>query len=82
MGFDVVRFRGEVDEELICPICSGVLEEPLQVSINKIIYVHNSLVIQTSMIHQISSSNVFTCTVFKSYPYSLLKKSILLYTIR
>lgn len=31
MGYDVVRFRGEVDEELICPICSGVLEEPLQV---------------------------------------------------
>jgi E3 ubiquitin-protein ligase NRDP1 len=32
MGYDVVRFRGDVDEELICPICSGVLEEPLQVS--------------------------------------------------
>jgi hypothetical protein len=31
MGYDVVRFRGDVDEELICPICSGVLEEPLQV---------------------------------------------------
>lgn len=24
------RFEGDVDEELICPICSGVLEEPLQ----------------------------------------------------
>ena len=32
MGFDVTRFQGDVDEELICPICSGVLEEPLQVS--------------------------------------------------
>lgn len=31
MGFDLTRFQGEVDEELICPICSGVLEEPLQV---------------------------------------------------
>ncbi|XP_039285975.1 E3 ubiquitin-protein ligase NRDP1 isoform X2 [Nilaparvata lugens] len=30
MGFDVTRFEGEVDEELVCPICSGVLEDPLQ----------------------------------------------------
>jgi len=30
MGYDLNRFEGEVDEELICPICSGVLEEPLQ----------------------------------------------------
>ncbi|XP_046681463.1 E3 ubiquitin-protein ligase NRDP1 [Homalodisca vitripennis] len=30
MGFDVHRFSGEVDEELVCPICSGVLEDPLQ----------------------------------------------------
>lgn len=32
MGYDLHRFQGEVDEELTCPICSGVLEEPLQVS--------------------------------------------------
>lgn len=32
MGFELNRFQGDVDEELICPICSGVLEEPLQVS--------------------------------------------------
>lgn len=32
MGFEIGRFEGEVDEELICPICSGVLEDPLQVS--------------------------------------------------
>ena len=31
MGYDLSRFDGEVDEELICPICSGVLEDPLQV---------------------------------------------------
>lgn len=31
MGYDLPRFEGEVDEELICPICSGVLEEPVQV---------------------------------------------------
>lgn len=31
MGFDVHRFSGDVDEELVCPICSGVLEDPLQV---------------------------------------------------
>ncbi|RMB90374.1 hypothetical protein DUI87_33260 [Hirundo rustica rustica] len=28
MGYDVARFQGDVDEDLICPICSGVLEEP------------------------------------------------------
>ena len=28
MGYDVVRFEGSVDEELICPICSAVLEDP------------------------------------------------------
>lgn len=31
MGYDLCRFQGDVDEELICPVCSGVLEEPLQV---------------------------------------------------
>lgn len=30
MGFEVNRFQGDVDEELVCPICSGVLEDPLQ----------------------------------------------------
>uniref|UniRef100_A0A7N9CDC1 E3 ubiquitin-protein ligase NRDP1 n=1 Tax=Macaca fascicularis TaxID=9541 RepID=A0A7N9CDC1_MACFA len=30
MGYDVTRFQGDVDEDLICPICSGVLEEPVQ----------------------------------------------------
>ena len=31
MGLDVIRFRGGVvDEELICPICTGVLEAPMQ----------------------------------------------------
>ena len=33
MGIDLNRFQGDVDEELLCPICSGVLENPLQVSI-------------------------------------------------
>ena len=28
MCYDVVRFEGSVDEELICPICSAVLEDP------------------------------------------------------
>ncbi|XP_012287403.1 E3 ubiquitin-protein ligase NRDP1 isoform X2 [Orussus abietinus] len=32
MGFDVHRFQGDVDEELLCPICSGVLEDPVQAS--------------------------------------------------
>ncbi|XP_055870807.1 E3 ubiquitin-protein ligase NRDP1-like isoform X1 [Biomphalaria glabrata] len=30
MGYELGRFEGEVDEELICPICSCVLEDPLQ----------------------------------------------------
>jgi len=30
MGFDVGRFTAVVDEELLCPICSCVLELPLQ----------------------------------------------------
>lgn len=30
MGYDLNRFEGEVDEELICSICGGVLEEPVQ----------------------------------------------------
>lgn len=32
MGFDIGRFCGTVDEELICAICAGVLDDPLQVS--------------------------------------------------
>ena len=30
MGYDVTRFTGDVDEELICAICKGVLEMPEQ----------------------------------------------------
>ncbi|XP_078043529.1 E3 ubiquitin-protein ligase NRDP1 elgi [Augochlora pura] len=30
MGFDMTRFLGEVDQELICAVCSGVLEDPVQ----------------------------------------------------
>jgi len=30
MGYDLNRFEGDVDEELICPICSFVLEDPVQ----------------------------------------------------
>ncbi|XP_043203915.1 E3 ubiquitin-protein ligase NRDP1-like [Amphibalanus amphitrite] len=30
MGIDSNRFEGPVDEELICPICSSVLEDPVQ----------------------------------------------------
>jgi len=31
MGYDIARFEGEIDEELLCPICSSVLEDPVQV---------------------------------------------------
>ena len=30
MGYDLGRFQGDVDEELMCSICGGVLEDPLQ----------------------------------------------------
>ncbi|XP_017029398.1 E3 ubiquitin-protein ligase NRDP1-like [Drosophila kikkawai] len=30
MGFDIVLIVGHVDEELLCPICADVLEEPVQ----------------------------------------------------
>ena len=29
MGYDKTRFVGAVDEELLCPICKAVLEDPL-----------------------------------------------------
>jgi E3 ubiquitin-protein ligase NRDP1 len=35
MGYDINRFEGDVDEELICPICSQILEDPVQVKINE-----------------------------------------------
>ncbi|CAF1243620.1 unnamed protein product [Adineta steineri] len=30
MGFDIQRFPNSIDEELICSICGGVLQDPLQ----------------------------------------------------
>lgn len=33
MGYELTRFQGDVDEELVCPICAGVLEEPLQAAV-------------------------------------------------
>lgn len=30
MGYDLERFVGVIDEELKCPICCGVLEDPMQ----------------------------------------------------
>ncbi len=33
MGFDTNRFEDTVDEELICAICSFILEDPVQVSL-------------------------------------------------
>ena len=31
MGFEVTRFVGEVDEELLCTICGQVLQDPIQI---------------------------------------------------
>ena len=30
MGYDSNRFEGDVDEELLCPICSFILEDAVQ----------------------------------------------------
>lgn len=30
MGYDTIRFHGPIDEELICSICHGVLENPVK----------------------------------------------------
>ena len=30
MGWDVDRFSGEIDSELVCCICTGVLEDPVE----------------------------------------------------
>ena len=32
MGYKPSRFQGDVDDNLICPLCSCVLKEPLQVN--------------------------------------------------
>ena len=31
MGYDLRRFNEAVDEELLCPICHAVLQDPLQI---------------------------------------------------
>jgi len=31
MGIELARFAGDVDDELVCPICMAVLEDPVQV---------------------------------------------------
>jgi hypothetical protein len=31
MGIDVARIFGDVDGDLLCPICSFVIEDPIQV---------------------------------------------------
>lgn len=31
MGYEVIRFVGEVDEELLCAICGQVLQDPVQI---------------------------------------------------
>lgn len=43
MGFDVSRFQGDVDEELVCPICSGVLEDPVQVGLSRVFDPENGI---------------------------------------
>ena len=52
MGLDVVRFRGgAVDEELICPICTGVLEAPLQAPVSKTL-LQNNIFLRQGMIYR------------------------------
>lgn len=33
MGFDAKRFTSEIDESLLCTICSNLLEDPVMVYI-------------------------------------------------
>lgn len=40
MGYDLQRFQSDVDEELTCPICSGVLEDPVQVQVPVFYYLY------------------------------------------
>jgi len=48
MGYEIGRFEGEVDEELLCPICSGVLEEPVQVLLSFIaVYYYSVNTVET-----------------------------------
>lgn len=49
MGYDVTRFQGEVDEDLLCPICSMVLEEPVQV--NALLYLWTRSITRTYFIY-------------------------------
>jgi len=35
MGYDSTRFVDDVDVELICSICHGILEDPRQVCVFK-----------------------------------------------
>ena len=49
MGYDVTRFaESSVDEELLCPICSGVLENPRQVEFKKVLLLNLSTYLHES----------------------------------
>ena len=39
MGYDINRFEDNVDEELICPICSFILEDPVQVRYHLLLFI-------------------------------------------
>lgn len=64
MGYELNRFQGDVDEELVCPICSGVLEEPLQVDIlhNNNVYCWKQLF--WYMFFELIKSSPSTCADF------------------
>lgn len=67
MGFDIVRFVGEVDEELLCPICTGVLQDPVQVKRFRLhpftIRLHYAAE-RNTVIRSISTSVGFLCVMF------------------
>ena len=59
MGLDVVRFRGgAVDEELICPICTGVLEAPLQAPVSNTLLQNNIFLRQDMICRNVSLLSV------------------------
>ena len=64
MGYERSRFQGDVDEELICSICSGVLEEPLRVKKNQKIV---PAIKNSHKIEQVSLTQVY---IFSFYQIS------------
>lgn len=69
MGFELDRFQGDVDEELVCPICSGVLEDPLQV---QLFSVNNDFLIEFFFRHLFVNTRFVNHALQNGFPDNLL----------